>query len=149
MNCAEVFQKAIENLDASIKEHKARVTCDALPTVLANQTQMISLFQNLIGNGIKFHGKERPLVHVRAAETSEGVLFEFRDNGIGIREENISKLFALFQRLHDETEYTGTGRALLFCKRIVERHDGKIWVTSQLGSGSRFFVFLPKAKASS
>lgn len=147
IDCEEVFQEAVNNLEPSIAELNAVVTRDPLPKVHASRAQLVRLFQNLIGNGIKFHGENPPEVYVRAAEKDGDVLFEFRDNGIGIPEESADKVFVLFQRLHEESKYSGTGLGLAICKKIVERHKGRIWVKSEPGVGSRFFVLLPKTKS--
>ena len=125
VDCSEAFREAVENLEPSIKEQNAVVTCDALPQIHASRSQLVRLFQNLIGNGIKFHGDKPPQVHVRAAEKGSDVLFEFRDNGIGIPRESIDKIFILFKRLHEESKYAGTGLGLAICKKIVDHHNGE------------------------
>jgi chemotaxis family two-component system sensor kinase Cph1 len=120
------------------------VTNDDLPTVLGDATQLIQLFQNLIGNAIKFHGNALPHVHISA--TSRGKEWEFavRDNGIGLDPQYAQRIFVIFQRLHTKREYAGTGIGLSICKRIVERHGGRIWVESELGQGATFYFTVPK-----
>jgi two-component system, chemotaxis family, sensor kinase Cph1 len=146
VNCAEAVKEAIENLESQIEECQAKVTSDVLPTISVNRAQLVRLFQNLIGNGIKFHGESPPKVDVSAVEKGGEWIFEVRDNGIGIPQEFMSKLFVLFQRLHTEGQYKGTGLGLAICKKIVERHAGSIWVESPVGVGSRFFFSLPKER---
>ena len=145
---------ALWNLALAIDETGASVTHDPLPTVLADPTQLMQLFQNLIGNALKFHGNESPVVHVSARETFEvsqapkvwgARVWEFsvRDNGIGIAPEYQARIFGIFQRLHTRDEYPGTGIGLAVCQKIVERHGGRIWVESQAGRGSTFHFTLP------
>jgi len=119
------------------------ITRDPLPTAQADDTQMVQLFQNLIGNAIKFRGEKPPQIHVGAAPRDEAWLFYARDNGIGLDPQYANRIFLIFQRLHGKSEYAGTGIGLAICKRIVERHSGRIWVESQLGQGSTFYFTLP------
>ena len=117
-----------------------------LPTVLADATQLLQLFQNLIGNAIKYTKDRTPDIHVSAAVDGPHCRFGIRDNGIGIAPQDVSRLFVIFQRLHpDEEEFAGTGVGLALCKRIVERHGGKIWVESEPGVGSTFYFTMPRA----
>ena len=136
------------NLKASIAENKAVVTHDKLPTVMADGGQLVQLFQNLIGNGIKFHGDQAPLVHVSVQVRDTDYLFSVRDNGIGIAPEYYDRLFKIFQRLHTREEYPGSGIGLAVCKRIVERHGGRIWIESQVGKGSTIYFTLSKRNRS-
>ncbi len=137
------FDQALVNLEAAIAECDARITHDPLPTVVADPTQMMQLFQNLIGNGIKYRGEQPPQIHVSAEQRETEWLFSVRDNGIGIEPRYKDRIFVIFQRLHTRTEYPGTGIGLAICKRIVERHSGRIWVESEPGQGSVFFFSLP------
>ncbi len=136
------------NLQASIADSGAVVTHDKLPVVMADGGQLVQLLQNLIGNAIKFHGKEPPRVHVSAQVKENEYLFSVRDNGIGIAPEYFDRLFKIFQRLHTREEYPGSGIGLAICKKIVERHGGRIWLESQVGKGSTIYFTLNKQKRS-
>ena len=142
-DCSGVVQKAVGNLQAAIEESNAVVTYDELPTVMVDTPQMISLFQNLIDNAIKFRGEEAPRVHISAERKGDEWVFSIRDNGIGIDPKDSEQIFGMFQRLHGSTEYPGTGIGLAICKKIVGQHGGHIWVESELGKGSTFFFTLP------
>ncbi|MEA1905913.1 MAG: ATP-binding protein, partial [Euryarchaeota archaeon] len=138
-NCENVLSQALMNLKVTIDENDAVVTHDPLPTVAADSSQLAQIFQNLIGNAIKFRGEDVPRVHV-AAERKEGEwLFSVADNGIGIEKEFFERIFVIFQRLHNMDEYSGTGIGLAVCKKIVERHDGRMWVESEQGKGATFY----------
>ena len=139
----EALQHALMNLRGAIEESGAMVTHDALPFVFADKTQLIQLFQNLIGNAIKFRGKEPPQVYVSAERRTGEWLFSVRDNGIGVDPQYAERIFVIFQRLHNREEYPGTGIGLALCKKIVERHGGRIWVASQTGQGATFHFTLP------
>jgi PAS domain S-box-containing protein len=133
------FNQAIANLRVAIEEVEAVITHDPLPPLIADNLQIVQLFQNLLGNAIKFHGKEPPRIHVSARQENNEWVFSFRDNGIGIAPEYFDRVFVIFQRLHGREEYPGTGTGLAICKRIVERHGGRIWVESELNKGSTFY----------
>jgi PAS domain S-box-containing protein len=138
-DCNAVLAQVRANLDAAIRESGALVTHDDLPTVMADQSQMVQLFQNLIGNAIKFRKPdEPPRVHVSAEESAAGWRFSVRDNGIGIDPRYHEQIFLIFERLHGRGEYPGTGIGLATCQRIVERHGGRIWVASEEGRGAVF-----------
>lgn len=164
VNLEAILSQTTANLQPAIEEHAAIITHDPLPTVLGDDVQLGQLFQNLISNAIKFHGAAAPRVHVSAretvacetlevlksaretfevSETSKVWEFAVHDNGIGIDPRYFQRLFVLFQRLHTTDEYPGTGIGLAVCKRIVERHGGRIWVESTPGQGSTFFFTLP------
>lgn len=140
----KVFSQAVSNLSASIRECSAAVTRDELPTVLGDETQLIQLFQNLIGNAVKYRKPETlPQVHISAQREGNYHVFSVSDNGIGIQPEYYDRIFQIFQRLHTQGEYAGAGIGLAVCKRIVERHQGRIWIKSDPGQGSTFFFTVP------
>jgi light-regulated signal transduction histidine kinase (bacteriophytochrome) len=135
--------------DASTLESEAVdavVTHDPLPIVLADKIQVGQLFQNLISNGLKFRRDVPPHVHISAREDSDGWRFSVQDNGIGIDPAQAGRLFCVFERLHTEEEYPGTGIGLAICKKIVERHGGRIWLESEPGNGTTFYFTLPKVE---
>jgi len=133
------FEQATANLRGAIDESHAQVTHDVLPRVLADEGQLTQLFQNLVGNAIKYHGSEAPRVHVSSARDGTAKwLFSVQDNGLGIDSKYFDKIFGMFQRLHKREEFDGTGIGLAICKKIVERHGGRISVESRLGHGSTF-----------
>ena len=135
---------AIRNLAALIKEKRAIITNDNLPMVLADASQLILVFQNLLANAIKFRGKDIPRIHVSAQDHGREWVFSVKDNGIGIESQHAERVFVIFQRLHTREEYPGTGIGLAVCKQIVERHGGKIWFESEPGNGTTFFFTIPK-----
>jgi light-regulated signal transduction histidine kinase (bacteriophytochrome) len=142
-----VFDTARANLRVSIEESGAEVTADSLPTVMGDESQIVQLFQNLIDNAIKFRSTDTPRVHVGAEKKDGEWLFSVRDNGIGIEEQYLERIFVIFQRLHSRTEYPGTGIGLTLCRKIVERHGGKIWAESAgPGKGSTFYFTLRAAE---
>ena len=141
----DVVDEALKNLKAAVEDTEASVTRHGLPTLPADGAQMVQLFQNLIGNALKFHGEEPPAVQVSAVEGETEWVFAVMDNGIGIEAEQLERIFGMFQRLHSAEEVPGTGIGLAICKRIVERHGGQIWATSESGKGSTFYFTLPKA----
>jgi light-regulated signal transduction histidine kinase (bacteriophytochrome) len=143
-----VLDRVLKNLQASITESGATLTHDPLPVVQADSSQMVQLFQNLIGNAIKFRGDSAPSIHVAVESREEDWLFAVRDNGIGISQEFVDRIFIIFQRLHGRGEYSGTGIGLAICKKIVESHGGQIWVESNSGAGSTFFFTLPHSDTS-
>jgi len=141
----KVVERVVRSLKMQIEDRGAVVTHDPLPTVMADETQMGQLLQNLIGNGMKFCGDESPKVHVSCADDENGkVRFSVKDNGIGIEPEHFERVFQIFQRLHTRTEYEGTGIGLAVCKKTVERHGGDIWVDSKPGEGCTFYFTIPK-----
>jgi PAS domain S-box-containing protein len=134
----------LSNLQASIRDANAVITHDKLPNIIADSGQLAQLFQNLIGNAIKFHGKEPPHIHVSVKSQETEYLFSVKDNGIGIDPQYFDRLFKIFQRLHTKQEYPGSGIGLVICKKIVERHGGRIWLESQVGKGSTVYFTLKK-----
>ena len=136
--------EALGNLAATIRENGAIVTNDDLPTVTADPTQLVQVFQNLLANAIKFRQAATPRVHVSARDDGRDWVFSVRDNGIGIDAKHAERAFVIFQRLHTREEYPGTGIGLAVCKRIVEQHGGRIWFASVPGDGTTFFFTIPK-----
>jgi PAS domain S-box-containing protein len=143
-----VFDQALVNLKAAISESGAKVTRGDLPTVPGDHTQLEQVLQNLISNAIKFRHEASPRVHVAAQADGDHWLFSVEDNGIGIEPRFADRIFAIFQRLHTRREYPGTGIGLAICKKIVERHGGRIWMQSTPGKGTTFYFTLPMREAS-
>jgi signal transduction histidine kinase len=144
IDAGQALDETLNNLRLSIEESGAAVTHDLLPTVSGDRTQLIQLFQNLIANALKFRGEARPVIHVSAEQRNGEGLFAVRDNGIGFDAKYADRLFRMFQRLHGK-DYPGSGIGLALCKRIVERHGGRIWAESEPGGGSTFYFTLPLA----
>jgi PAS domain S-box-containing protein len=140
----KALEESLSNLQVTIKESGAVVTHDSLPAIMTDDAQLVLLFQNLIGNAIKYHGTESPRVHVSATNNAgHEWIFSVRDNGLGIEPQYFKRIFILFQRLHGQKEFEGTGIGLAMCKKIVDRLGGRIWVESQPHLGSTFFFALP------
>jgi light-regulated signal transduction histidine kinase (bacteriophytochrome) len=142
----EVLGDVLSNLKSSIIKNNAEITHDALPVIYANENQISRVFQNLIGNAIKFKKPdEPPRIHISARKDEERgeYLFSVSDNGIGMESQYMERIFVIFQRLHTRDVYKGTGIGLSIVKRIVERHGGRIWVESALGVGSTFYFTIP------
>jgi signal transduction histidine kinase len=139
-----VVQTALKNLQVAVAESEAIVTYDTLPMVMGDATQLGQLFQNLIGNAIKFRGDAPPRIHISAERNGRDWYFSCRDNGIGIDPRFSERIFVIFQRLHSKEEYSGTGIGLALCKKIVERHGGRIWVESEPGKGATFRFTIPQ-----
>jgi light-regulated signal transduction histidine kinase (bacteriophytochrome) len=140
------LKAALQNLKPAIDESGAHITCNAYPEVMGDATQLTQLFQNLISNAIKFRGVPPVEIHINITSKNEFWLFAVQDNGIGIDREHFDRIFVIFQRLHGRGEYPGSGIGLAICKKIVERHGGRIWVESEVGRGSTFFFTLRKVK---
>ncbi len=138
IDCNKLLSRVIDSMSLTIKEANAGVTYDKLPLVNGHEVNLMQLFQNLIGNALKFHSNEPPRVHISAKKTGGGWLFSVKDNGIGIELQYHDRIFMIFQRLHRKDEYAGTGIGLAICKKIVENHGGRIWVESDLNKGSTF-----------
>ncbi len=143
IDSGEAFERALANLRMAIDESGAVVKRGRLPTVLADATQLEHVFQNLVGNAIKFHGPLTPQIDIKVVRQNGMWQFSVKDNGIGIDMRYADKVFAIFQRLHGRGEYAGTGLGLAICKKIIERHDGTIWFESQPGHGTTFYFTLP------
>jgi len=144
VECENVLQAAKENLDVAIAESGATITHDPLPALVADATQLTQLFQNLLGNAIKFRRPgEAPRIHVSSKRQDGGWRLSVQDNGLGIDPQYFDRIFIIFQRLHGRDKYAGTGIGLAICKKIVERHGGRIWVESERGEGSTFYFVIP------
>ena len=139
-----VAQLAIANLDQAVKESGAKVTIDQLPVIRVNKSAMLRLFQNLIGNAIKYRGENTPQIHISASRGQGEWVFSIRDNGIGIDPRYHNKIFEPFKRLHGQSRYEGSGLGLSACRRIVQSLEGRIWLESKPGEGSTFFFTLPE-----
>jgi PAS domain S-box-containing protein len=143
----DALREALTNLRATIKESGAVVTHDSLPAITMDDTQLVQVFQNLVGNAVKYRSPEIPRVHVTATKNAGNeCVFAVRDNGVGIDPRYFERIFILFQRLHGRNEFTGTGIGLAICKKIVERLGGRIWVESQPAKGSTFYFALPQGE---
>jgi PAS domain S-box-containing protein len=141
-----VLERARINLRAAMEESGAELTRDPLPEVEADDSQLAQLLQNLIGNAIKFRGKAAPRIHVSSIEKDDEFEIAVKDNGIGIEPQYFERIFMVFQRLHDKGQYPGTGIGLAICKKVVDRHGGRIWLHSTPGAGSSFHFTLPKKR---
>ena len=137
------LNRTLKNLRQRIAETGAIITHDPLPAVMADETQLIQLFLNLIGNAIKFHSSQPPRIHISAKRLEDEWLFSVQDNGIGLDPQFSDRIFTIFQRLHTRDKYPGTGIGLAICKKIIECHRGRIWVESQLGRGATFYFTIP------
>jgi len=146
IDCNLVFEDACANLQLAIRQERASVTRGDLPRVTGDSFQLLQLFQNLIGNAIKYRSSEAPMVRVSASRQGDSWVFSVQDNGIGIAEQYHPRIFQLFQRLHSEKQYSGTGIGLAICQRIVERHGGRLWVESEPNRGSTFYFSIPIPK---
>lgn len=141
----EVLGNTMINLKAIIDESGTEITYGNLPTILGDHSQMGQVLQNLINNAIKFQdAKIKPIVHIDCKEKEDMWVFSVKDNGIGIDNKHFHLLFKTFKRLHDRRKYEGSGIGLALCKKIIERHGGRIWVESVLGKGCTFLFTIPK-----
>jgi two-component system, chemotaxis family, sensor kinase Cph1 len=140
----QIVEESINNLKIAIDESNADIKYDELPMLFINKTEMVQLFQNLIANSIKFHSKKSPKIHISVEDNEDKYVFSVKDNGIGIDPKYQNKIFKMFKRLHTIDEYDGTGIGLSITKKIVENHEGSMWVKSELGKGSTFFFSFPK-----
>ena len=138
IDCNHVIQQVIANLQGAIRNNQAVVTYTELPAVMGDISQLVQLFQNLVSNAIKYRQDESPTVYINAYKQENNWLFSVSDNGIGIASQHQERIFQIFQRLHTQKEYSGTGIGLAICQKIVERHGGSIWVDSEPGQGSTF-----------
>ena len=139
----KVLEAVLKNLKIVLEETNGTITQGPLPIIIADEMQMLQIFQNLIGNALKFHGPQPPLIHVSAKQEGKNWIFSVQDNGIGIDPLYFEKIFIIFQRLHRRDEYPGTGIGLAVVRKIVERHGGRIWVESELDKGTTFYFTIP------
>jgi PAS domain S-box-containing protein len=144
INLNETVDEALFNLEIAIEENDTIVVVDSLPQIHGDSSQMVQLFQNIIGNAIKYRSEKIPEIHISASEGDQEWIFKIEDNGIGIQPEYNERIFQIFQRLHGSDAYSGTGIGLAICKKIVELHGGSIWVNSKPGEGSIFYFTIPK-----
>ncbi|HEX2619716.1 MAG TPA: ATP-binding protein, partial [Phototrophicaceae bacterium] len=142
-NGQRALDRALNNLQLTIEDNQAVITSDPIPKLLANEALMVQLFQNLIGNALKFRREVPPEIHIGVEEEQDAWLFSVRDNGIGIKAEYLDRIFVIFQRLHARGKYPGTGIGLAICKKVVENHGGRIRVESVPGEGTTFYFTIP------
>lgn len=159
VDCNEMLSRVLDNLKFAIEDARAVVSSSALPTLMGDATQLMQLLQNLISNAVKFHGKAPPQIHISAQLKRSPVaspkgeppvsewVFVVSDNGIGIESQYFDRIFVIFQRLHTREQYPGTGIGLAICRKIVERHGGRIWVESSPGKGANFFFTISQHEA--
>jgi len=141
-----IYNAILNNLIPTINETNAKIACDPLPIIKADMSQMLQLLQNLISNAIKFHSDKPPKIHLSCKVKNNEWMFSVKDNGIGIDKKYTDRIFIIFQRLHKKNEFGGTGIGLAVCKKIIQRHGGKIWVESEIGKGSTFYFTISKIK---
>jgi light-regulated signal transduction histidine kinase (bacteriophytochrome) len=143
IDCEVVLRRALANLQAAVQASGATITHDPLPTVSADAVQLLQLFQNVVGNALKFRGSVAPVIHLACDRAGTDWHFSVTDNGIGIDDADADRIFVLFQRLHSKDAYAGTGIGLALCKKIVDAHHGRIWVQSAPGAGATFHWIMP------
>jgi light-regulated signal transduction histidine kinase (bacteriophytochrome) len=147
LSSKQALEEALGNLRGAIRASDAVVLYDDLPKVTMDRPRLVQLFQNLVGNAIKYRGGAVPHVRVGAAQSGAEWIFSVQDNGLGIEAQHVKRIFGIFQRLHGPGEFEGTGIGLAICKKIVERQGGRIWLESEPGKGSTFYFTLPQAEA--
>jgi len=143
IDCELILAQTVRNLRAAIADVGATITHDPLPSVSGDDAQLLQVFQNLIQNAVKFRRAEPPRIHVSAVKEKNEWIFSVRDNGIGIESQHYGRIFVIFQRLHKRSQYEGTGMGLAIVKKVVERHQGRIWVESEPGKGATFYFTIP------
>ncbi len=143
IDCNDVIKRVTTNLQVDIERTDARIVHDELPTLVADDIQLGQLFQNLISNGIKFRSNEPPSILISAERRENEWVFSVRDNGLGIHAKDQERIFEIFQRGGNSSDHHGSGIGLAICKKIVESHEGKIWVQSEPGKGATFYFTLP------
>ena len=142
-DCNQVLNQALGNLEKELEESQAVINYNSLPKVIADRTQLVTLFQNLISNALKYRRDEQPQVNISVKQTATELLFEIHDNGIGIEPEYFAEIFEIFKRLHSSEDYPGSGIGLAICKKIIECHGGRIWLDSVPNVGTSFYFTLP------
>ena len=147
VDCNSVLDRVLGGMRTAIEETGAVVTRGQLPVLTGNESNFVQLFQNLVGNGIKFHGATPPRIQVKAVKQGGNWLFTVEDNGIGLEAQYKDRIFVIFQRLHGRGAYPGTGIGLAICKKIVETRGGRIWVESEPGRGSVFNFTIPEVRS--
>jgi light-regulated signal transduction histidine kinase (bacteriophytochrome) len=140
----KVLEETLINLVVQTEENNVTITYDPLPNIMGDEKLLVYLFQNLIGNAIKYRSQETPQIHISAIKQKDHFLLSVKDNGIGIDSEHLNRIFTIFQRLHGNEEYEGTGIGLAIAQKIVHLHGGRIWAESELGKGSTFYFTIPK-----
>jgi light-regulated signal transduction histidine kinase (bacteriophytochrome) len=138
-----VLEETLINLVVQTEENNATITYDLLPSVMGDENLLVKLFQNLIGNAIKYRSQETPQIYINVKKEKNQYLFSVKDNGIGIDSEHLNRIFTIFQRLHTNEKYEGTGIGLAIVQKIVHQHGGQIWAESELGKGTTFYFTLP------
>lgn len=146
LDCNEILEDVLSDLQLVISESSAEITFDTLPVVMGDITQIRQLLQNLISNALKFRGTDSPVIHISAVREQKEWILSVRDNGIGIDPQFHERIFLIFQRLHEREKYPGTGIGLALCKKIVELHGGKIWLESEPGRGTTFYFSIPRIR---
>ena len=146
INVNEVLKEILKDLSYQIRENNATITIEPLPAIYGDKVLIEQLFQNLISNAVKFKGEKNPVILISGKKNDTEYLFSIKDNGIGIQKEYGTKLFTIFQRLNTQEQYPGTGMGLAICKKIVEKHGGKIWFESEFGKGSTFYFTIKDEK---
>jgi PAS domain S-box-containing protein len=147
IDCEQILDQTARNLRAVVADAGAVITHDPLPTIPADETQLLQVFQNLIGNAVKFRRDEPPQIHVSAVKNENEWIFSFKDNGIGMESRHLDRIFVIFQRLHKRSRYDGTGMGLAIVKKVVERHNGRVWVESEPGKGTTFYFTIPAGES--
>lgn len=142
-NCEAVLNRALAQLGRTVEDNQATITHDPLPSLLADESQLVQLFKQLLDNAIKFRGDAYPKIHIKTNQKSNAWIFSIHDNGIGIDPKQADRIFVLFQKLHQKGKFPGTGAGLAICKKIVERHGGHIWLDTDVNIGSKIVFTLP------
>lgn len=146
LNGEEILETVLRSLKPLIDDNNAIITHDTLPVFYANKHMMDQLFQNIIGNAIKYHGTEKPMIHVSSKEINDEFVFSVKDNGIGMETKHLERIFTIFQRLNSREDYDGTGIGLAISEKIIQKHNGKIWAESEPGKGTTFYFTIPVRK---